>query len=108
MRMLFEDVGMDADVGHQFELAPVILVVVLIDCATSGDAIWGSGEEGEEVDSEVVVCAKKLKAVCVIDADLGECIAEDGGDWFSCCQDHTKDVVDVGNVVRGLDSDFFC
>ncbi len=37
--MLFEDVGMDADVGHQFELPPVILVVVLVDCATSGDAM---------------------------------------------------------------------
>jgi hypothetical protein len=54
-----------------------------------------------------VVCAKKLKGVCVSDADFGECIVEDGGNWFSCCQDHAEDVVDVGNVVRGLDSDFF-
>ena len=105
--VLFEDVGMDADVGHQFELAPVILVVVLVDCATSCDAILGSGGEGEEVDSEVVVCAKKLKGVCVINADFGECVAEDGGIWFSYCQDHAEDVVDVGNVIRGLDFDFF-
>ncbi len=54
--VLFEDLGIDADVGHQFELVPVILVVVLVDCVTS-DAILGGGWEGEEVDSEVVVCA---------------------------------------------------
>ncbi len=101
--MLFEgDVGMDADDEHQFVLAPVVLVVVLIDCVTSGDAVLGSGGEGEEVNSEVVVCAEKLKRVRVSDADFGECVAEDGGNWFSCCQDHSKDVVDVGNVVQGF------
>ena len=86
----------------------MILVVVLVDCATIGDVILGSDGEGEEVDSEVMVCAEKLKGVRVIDADFGECVAKDGGNWFSCCQDHTKNVVDVGNVVRSLDSDFFC
>ena len=80
----------------------MILVIVVVDCAASVDAILGRGGEGEEVDSEVVVCAEKLKRVCVSDADFGECVAEDGGNWFSCCQDHSKDVVDVGNIVQGF------
>ena len=86
----------------------MILVIVVVDCAASGDVILGRGGEGEEVDSEVVVCPKKLEGVFVIDADFGECAATDGGNWFVCSQDYAEDVVDVGDVVWGFDSDFFC
>ena len=82
-------------------------MIVVVDCATSGDAILGRGGEGEEVDSEVVLCAEKLEGVFVIDADFGECAVKDGGDWFVCSQDDAEDNVDVEDVVWGFDSDFF-
>lgn len=83
-------------------------MVVLVYGSTGGDAVLGSGGEGEEVYSEVVVCAKKLEGVFVGDAYLGEGVVEDGGNGCSCCDYYSEDVVDVGNVVWGLYSDFFC
>ncbi len=83
-------------------------MVVLVDGSTGGDVVLGSGGESEEVYSEVVVCAKKLEGEFVGDAYLGEGVVQDGGNGFSCCYYYSEDVVDVGNVVWGLYSDFFC
>jgi hypothetical protein len=84
----------------------VVLVVVLVDGVSNGDMFLGVGWEGKEVNSKVVVCPKELEGVRVGDADFGECIAEDGGGWSKRGEDHTKDVVDVRDVVWSLDSDF--
>ncbi len=79
---------------------------MLVDGAPNSDTFLGVGWEGKEVNSEVVVCPKELERVRVGDADFGECVAEDGGGWSKCGEDHAKDAVDVRDVVWSLDSDF--